>query len=562
MNISISNVPLRSDAIKTSYPPIGAMAIIQALRGAGYDADFFDINYHRPSDEKIREYLQRNKFDVLGISAPVSTSYKFVRKLVTMTRSISPQTVLVVGGAITSASEVLLSLNDIDFCVIGEGERVIVNLMRYIKSYKRHKDENILKGIRGICFKSEKGKIVFTGYEKELPAEKIEDADYGILDKHSNVDQYIVEPSYYVQFKHDERTFAPHRKGKRLATVVSSRGCINRCAFCYRWQRGIRVFSVDKVIGHVRHLMGRYNVGFVSFGDENFGVSKKWVDEFIEKIKSLDILYRIAGICCENVNPALLTRLKESGCVAIHYGFESGSNRMLKVMEKRADVTLNEQTALWTHEAGLQTVPALVVGLPGESYSTIGETTDFVKRITKIWDIDPLISPNALIALPGTPVYEYARYRGLLGRTLNDEENYLLTVSDQSGSSLRHLNVTDYPYFVVLGWIRCICWGARYHYYKTHRKSQKKAGKTFRERLYGNPFFYHLRYVIAPLVVMYKSYRDDKELFLRRSFELLAWPFKKKAFTRYTPLRTFLKERMEELRDIGPEDIKVLRLGR
>lgn len=580
MRIVICNVPLRSEGLKTAYPPLGPLAIIQSLRSSGHDAVFYDINSFRPSDADIVNYFLENKYDVIGISATVSTSYEFVKKIGLMIKSISKKTPIVVGGALTASSEILLKFAGVDFCVLGEGEKIIVNLVNYISTHGIEKSYEELKRIKGVCFlKSGSDEVIFTGYEDQLSLNEIRDPDYGIIEKYSNIDNYVISPSYYEQFDYDERSFEESRRGKRLATIITSRGCVNRCTFCYRGQRGIRILPVDRVISHIKSLMLNYNVGFISFGDEDFGASKRWLEEFTEKVKSLDILYRIAAICVTNVDFSILKKIKESGCVSVHYGFESGSNKILKVMEKSSDVDLNIKVARWTYEANLQTVYALVVGMPGESYHTIRETTDFVKRITEFLPKKPVISINALVVLPGTPVYEYARYRGLLGKTLADEEKYLLRISDKGGVSMKQLNITDYPYFIVLGWIRCIYIAARYNYYKKKNLSvgltrhllseawraifgHNKSNASLVEDLYGHPLIYHLRYIISPLLVMYKSCKEDTMLFLQRCLELLIRPFKNKTFTSYISLRSFLNKESRTTKEVDPASIQILRLGR
>lgn len=581
MKIGICNVPLRGDKEKTVYPPLSVLAVMQSLRLAGYNnCGFYDINFFRPDEQALKNHFLREQYDIAGISASVSTSYKFVKKLAALIKSVSPRTIIVLGGALSVSSEVILKfVKEIDYCVVGEGEKTIIDLVNYIRSYGLGKSEEKLKTVKGLCFLNDKGEVVFTGYQDQLKVDEITDPDYGIIERYSDVNQYIITPFIFEQFRCDERTYERGRKDKRLATVVSSRGCVHRCTFCYRWQRGIRVFPVDRVIRHIRYLIEKYNVGFVSFGDENFGAAKRWIEEFIEQIKPLDILYRIAGICCENVSLPLLRQLKNSGCVALHYGFESGSDKILKVMEKKADVQRNLETARWTHEAGLQTVPALVVGMPGESYKTIGETTDFVNKITEFWPRDPIISINALVPLPGAPVYEYARYRGVIGKTLEDEERYLLGVSDQSGASLRHINLTDYPYFIVLGWIRCICWAARYNYYRKHDVAslsslqlfsrllgvlfkRRQIDRALREGIYGNSLFYHARYFIAPLYIMCKQAKADKQLFFYRCKELAVFPFRRRPFNDYVSLRQLLLERVGYLKEAPADSVQGLRVGR
>ncbi len=577
MRIAICSVPLRSENLKTTYPPLGALAVIQSLKLAGYEAAFYDINVFRYPEEDMKEYFLKNRFDVVGISATVSTSYKFVKSISSLIKAVSPDTTIVVGGALTASSEILLKFTEIDFCVIGEGEKVIVNLVKYIAVNGRRKSDAELKRIKGICFLDSGSNAVFTGYEEQLKADEIQDADYGIVEKYSKIENYVISPFFYEQFKHDVRSYEPHRAGKKLATVVTSRGCVNRCTFCHRWQKGIRVFSVDRVIKYIKFLKETYSVGFISFGDEDFGASKRWTEEFIERIKPLDILYRISGACADNVDPALLKKLRDSGCVSIHYGFESGSDKILKVMEKRADVDLNVKVSTWTCEAGLQTVYALVIGMPGESYKTVSETGDFIKRITEFLPRDPILSINALVVLPGAPVYEYARYKGFLGRTLDEEEKYLLRVSDQGGGSLKQLNLTDYPYLVVHSWIRCLYWTGHYNYYRRNnlpristRKLFKKVfeiamgcrrqAKGFSENTFSHPLFYHLRYPLSLLLIMLKNFKEDKKLFFQRCAELLTWPFRSRTYTEYISVRRFLDE-MAGAKE-ADDGIRLLRLGR
>ena len=583
MRISICNIAQQSDDKRTKFSPIAPLVIIQALRSAGYTAEFFDIDGKRPSVSRIKEYFEKNKFDVVGISAIVSTAYCAVKELSSLIRSVSPDTVIVLGGGLTAASEIILKFTDVDFCVISEGEKIMVNLVKYISSHGRKIEEEALKNIRGLCFKNGKNDVIFTGYEKPLSVDDIQYPDYGIVKEYSDINNYIVDVKevglYFNEFKADGRIFGKDPAKNKLAIIVTSRGCIHHCTFCHRAHQGIRIFPVDKVIKYIQYLKEAYNVGFISFGDENFGASKKWTEEFIEKIKPLDMLYRIQGVCCENMNPELLKGLKESGCCAIQYGFESGSDRMLKVIEKKSDAAMNEQVAKWMHEMRLSTSPAFIVGMPGESYQTIEETSRFAQRITEFLPQLSTLTVKLLVALPGAPVYEYARYRGFLGKRPEDEEKYLIRVSNEGGGSIKQLNLTDYPYFIVQGWVRCICWSAYHNYYKKRdypRVSvwklawnavqillkRKKKDKDFYTMFYSCPFIYNFRYVIAPVVSMAINCRQDKKLFLTRFVELLAWPFRKKMYKEHISVRQFLKENTDYMKNCAPFNVQTIRMGR
>lgn len=581
IKIVICNVPLRSEDARTTYPPLGAMFITQALKSGGYNPLFYDINYFRPTFSEVRDYFLRHRPDVIGISATVSTTYAYVKKLSLLIKEILPHSMIVVGGAITASSDIILKFTKVDICVTGEGEQVIVHLLDYFSKQGLVKIDEELKKVLGICFLNQTADMVFTGYEIQIPAHEIPDPDYEILREHSELNGYIIDPKYYPQFKYDRRVNEVKRQGKKMATVVTSRGCIARCTFCHRWQKGLRILPVDRVIDHIKFLMERHDVGFISFGDEDFGASQKWVDEFVEKISTLDILYRIGAIRVDHVDLPVLKKYQESGCVAIHYGMESGSDRILSVMEKRATVQMNRDAAIKTFQAGLQTVPAAVVGMPGETYGTIEETARFLQDITEFYPYDPLISPNLLVALPGTPVYEYARLKGFLGQKPQDEEKYLIRISDHGGESPVQFNFTDTPYFAVQSWVRCLVISVLYNYYKKNNLPTLsngmfivslfqfflgvRRGHSFSCSLMSHPLFYRFRYVLTLIQVMIVNFKEcDTKLFLERCVELLAWPFKRKAFTKYISLRQFMNERTANLQEIKAnlKNPLQLRLGR
>jgi len=457
--IVICTTPIRP--VPTDYPPFGSMAIIQALRGAGYDPVFYDIDGLRPTFESVEEYFTREQPDVLGISAVVSTAYAYTKRLARMVKRVSPKTRIILGGNLAASAEILHRLAGIDYCVSGEGEVVAVNLMNYLSRRIERAlggdDFVALRAIPGISFLDADGRLVFTGFEAKIPAEDFIEPDYTILEKESRIENFIVDPLTRQDFAWDPRTSQPHRKGKKVATVVTTKGCVARCTFCHRWDKGYRTRPVDHIVRQIQHLKDRYNVGFIMFSDENFGSDRQLVNELIEAIKPLDVLYIVGGVRCRTVDPDLLKRLKDSGCTAVYYGMESGSTRILQVMEKNATLEHNRNAARWTAEAGLYTIYQLVLGMPGESAETIRETTEFFKEATALLPEPPLMrmSINFIQALPGTPVYEYARHIGEIGKTLAEEEKYLELISDiNAADETKFINFTDWDYLTVQSWRR------------------------------------------------------------------------------------------------------------
>lgn len=452
MKICICTTPIRSEP--TNYPPSGSLSIINSLRQMGENVDFYHIDCFRYPLEQIGEYFANNRYDVVGISAVVSTAYAYTKKLSELIRTVSPETTIVLGGNLAVSAELILRKTAIDFCVVGDGEIIIQNLIRVLS--KKPLDYGELRATAGICFLDEKGKFNFTGFGARPSADNIEWPDYSILESIGALPYYI---PYMVKGEHRFGDSVETRPGDRSAIVVMSKGCVAHCTFCHRWEKGYRALPVERIINHIKDLKAKYNVRFISVADENFGSDRKATWDIVNKMGELEIIWTAGGVRTNTVSRESLLHWKNNGCILINYGVESGSPSILKVMEKNTSLEDNINAIVWTGEAGLETVIQLVIGMPGENDVTIGETIDFLKKVFPsmlVWRDRPPsegTSVNFAQALPGTPLYEYARERGLIGKTLDEEELYLLKISDiNAGATGHYLNFTEQSMLKALTW--------------------------------------------------------------------------------------------------------------
>jgi anaerobic magnesium-protoporphyrin IX monomethyl ester cyclase len=468
-DVLVCTTPIRP--VATDFPPFGSMAVIQQLRREGHDPYFFDIDHLRPSADDVARTLERERPKVLGISAVVSTAYAYTRDLVRLARQVLPDATIVVGGNLAASAEVLLRRAGVDACIAGDGELPFANLVRWRLDGG---DRRRLASIPGLVFLDEEDEVRFTGYERALAPHELSDPDYTILERFSRIESFIRDPvadphvSSNIHFVNDPRFAEPHRRGKRAGTVIASKGCVARCTFCHRWERGFRQLSVPRIVARIRDLMERYDVGFVQFGDENFGSDGRALDALLPALRALDILWGVGGMRARTATPELLARMRAAGCVTVYYGIESGSQRMLDVMEKNTRVATNRDALAWTQAAGLQTTVQLVVGMPGEDSASIGETAAFVQEVTAAYADGPAerLSINYAQALPGTPLYEYARRAKLLGATLDDEERYLVRISDtDAADDAKTINFTGRPFLEVTTWRGRIIVEAMQHWY-------------------------------------------------------------------------------------------------
>lgn len=457
--IQIIIPPLRKTT--TIYPPYGAMYIASSLLEDGHDVQIINVDAERINHSEVCERVRRYMPDVVGFSATVATSYKYVKEISRIINERFPHVVIIVGGGLAAAAEVVLNNTSVTVVVAGEGDITVKEVVERIE-----KNGN-LSDIQGIVYK-DGDKIIKT--EPRTLIKKLDTLKYpgfDLVDMNvymKNIFDVITGFHGYKDMGYDRRFYEPHRN-TRILRVPISRGCFARCSFCYRHMLGIRHFSFDYIFDFIEYLSDRYNTNQFSFGDECFAPNKVWNWKFIENYKKrkLDIMFQVLGMRVDTVDRDILKAYKDIGCWMIEYGFESGSQRMLDVIDKRVRVEQNVNTALWTKEAGIFTSPTLVLGMPGESTETIYETIDALKRMnygSRVWQ------STFAMAMPGAPLYEYAKLKGLI----TDEDNYLESINDLNASDVIDLdafiNFTDEPKEVVSNWPTLISKELQKHFSK------------------------------------------------------------------------------------------------
>jgi radical SAM superfamily enzyme YgiQ (UPF0313 family) len=454
VKLMLITTPIRP--VAGSFPPIGSLSIISYLRKHGIETDFYHIDGIRPEFDAAVRHIVESKPDVLAVSAVVSTAYAYTKKLVLAVKAQLPDVLVIVGGSLSASAEVLLRRAGVDLCATGEGERVMVNVVERARSTRRPAD---FADIPGLVLLDSKGDLVNTGFEAQLGKEEIYDVDWSDLENAADISTYIypleIDGEMDPWFQSDPRAFEPHRAGKTVVQLPGAKGCVAKCTFCHRWDKGIRYIPTELIERRLKNLIQNYNVGFVIISDENFGTDKKWLAAFCEMIKPYDVLWHVSGMRVNCIDPERIQMMKDAGCTAIVYGMETGSERMLQVMEKKVKLKDNYNAMKWTIEARLRTIVQLVIGMPGEDTDSIDDTAKFAAYANtlspdqKPWDL----SINFAQALPGTPLYEYARRVGLIGQSLDAEEEYLMQVSDRDASDEScTLNFTGKPFFIHRSW--------------------------------------------------------------------------------------------------------------
>jgi anaerobic magnesium-protoporphyrin IX monomethyl ester cyclase len=421
--------------IPTTYPPIAVLSILNALKTNGYDRNsFYNIDYLRPDIDQAVEYIVDENPDILAISAVVSTAYDYVKELTLKIKTYLPNLPIILGGPLAASAEIVLRRTGVDFLCTGEGEMVLPTFLDKFVDLTR---TECLASVPGLVYLDQFDDLIFTGYADPLEKAKMYEFDWEDINDSTQLDHYF--PKVYEGdevFCDDERAKNLGLIGKRSIEIPGSKGCVAKCTFCHRWDKGIRYIPIPILMERIKEVQEKFDVGFIRMADENFGTDRKWLDEFCREIKKLDLLWMVSGMRVNCISGPQLKMMKEAGCTRCVFGMETGSPRMLKVMNKGVKIEDNFRAIDLIHEYGLSTTVQLVIGMPGETNETVRETGDFLRHaVAKDKNRSPFdVSINYAQALPGTPLFEYARHKGHLGKGIDGEEDYLLWVSDKNAN--------------------------------------------------------------------------------------------------------------------------------
>ncbi len=438
MNVLLVNVPSRRG--KGGFTlPLGLLYVGAIVERCGHKVRIFDPYL---SGSELRErgngiiegIIKEFGPSIVGFGG-IATSYGRTKNLSTLLKNRYPEILQIAGGALSSVSDLLLTKTDVDVVFRGETE---VSLPQFLHAFEQ---KNSFEEVHGISYLSGT-QIVYTP-----PAEQIEDLDtipfpaYHLVE----LEQYFTDITDWLAVYQINLEKSPHRADilarlrgrKHHIPIVSSRGCTHRCLFCYRHMRGHRQHSVAYIINHLRFLKDRYGLEGFQFCDELFNANRSWVREFCDALEreKIDIFYLIGGARVDNIDEQMLTRLKETGCIEICYGQESGSDSILKEYRKGVHSRQNKDiTLLTTKTVGIPSTVQLVIGSPEETNQTIYETIQFLKDIEAYQ-----FSLNYLIPLPETPIWKYVTKN----RLVSDVEKFLDRVAEYGGTPL--LNLTKMP---------------------------------------------------------------------------------------------------------------------
>jgi len=357
--------------------PYSLLQTASLLRQQGDEVALLDMNGFDLPYSELDAAVRRHRPDLV-VFRFTPTTYDWDVRTAAMVKAVdgSIATAGICWTLHTMPEAVLRDAPDLDYYVRQDYEVVTPALVRAL-------EEGTTDRVEGIAFR--RGSEVVT----TPPATPLKDYDtlpipaYDLL---PSLDPYFVT--------------AP--AGQPFTILYTSKGCPFRCSFCTVAGTPLKMRSAEHILDELRYLKERYGLRTASFFDETFTFDRKRVEVICRRLteERLDIQW-YCNTRAQLVDPELLRTMRRAGCRGVSFGIESGSQRILDSVDKKITVEQGRQAIEWAKAARLKVFASFILGLPGEDWSTVQETLDFVK------DTLPTSAQfNVAVPYPGTRLYE------------------------------------------------------------------------------------------------------------------------------------------------------------
>lgn len=370
MKLLFINSPLSySKKGGANSPPLGLLYLAAVLEKNNYQAKVLDAAALNLSLVDLVNRVKNEKADVVGVTATTLSMPSLIETCRAI-KSALPKVKVIVGGfGPTLEAEKTIKENDfIDLVAIGESELTIVQIADYFSG------KIPITDVHGVVYRLN-GQPKFSELQ-----EFIKD-----LDNIPWPAYHLLEPDFYsysgVHGSHDGIV-------RPNVVMFASRGCPHRCIFCCLQQRRPRFRDPEKVVDEIEYYHKKYGVKSVQIYDDEFiGMSaqeNQWITDICDEIikRGLNKLgFMVQGRCGRFVNLDVLKKMRQAGFKWVWWGVETGSPKVLKIIQK--DITPDDikRTFALAKKAGLKSLMFIMVGFPGETEEDVALTAKLIKEV-------------------------------------------------------------------------------------------------------------------------------------------------------------------------------------
>lgn len=366
---------------QVSLPPLGIGYLSAYLKQQCWSAE---TSFHHTVEELIDA-----KPDLVAIS---STTENFHHATTVAKRVKEALGIPVLGGGmhITSLPHALPSVYDLG--VVGEGEQTLVDIYRLYEEVKNPTPADFRK-LKGVVYHEDGQVVIAPGQDLIKEMDGLPYPDRELIDHGWKVPNWDT------------------------VHLVSSRGCPYKCSFCsssLHWKR-FRFFSPEYVANEIEFLRNRYNPETLYFFDDLFvghiGRWRKVVQLFKERGIHKGVTFR-AYARVDLITEQMAEEFAELNFKYIDFGFESNNTEILKFLTKtRVTPEINQRAVDLLVRNNISIGANFIIGSPPETRAMAQDSFDFAEHNRDAID---RCSVGPLQPLPGTPIWNYAKMKGLV----------------------------------------------------------------------------------------------------------------------------------------------------
>ncbi len=351
---------VKEQKIMRPYPPLGLLYISSYLKQKGLFVDVFDTTFSSKNDFKKHVLVQKPTIIALYVNLMTKLNVLDLIQWIKSEKKLQ-NTKIILGGPDVTYNTLDYLQAGADFIVLGEGEQTCYELI-----YALQKSEIDFENIAGISYLNHEQIEV-----KTAPREKIKN-----IDTLPFPDRESIDLTKYIE------VWKTHH-GSGMISISTQRGCPYTCKWCSTavYGQSYRRRSVENVLAELEFLIQKYQINTFWFVDDVFTVSHQWLRAFNDEIVKKGITIRYECISrADRMNEEVIQLLKSSGCFRIWIGAESGSQKIIDLMDRRVDVMQVREMIQQTKKHGIEAGTFIMLGYPGETKEDIEETIIHLKE--------------------------------------------------------------------------------------------------------------------------------------------------------------------------------------
>jgi anaerobic magnesium-protoporphyrin IX monomethyl ester cyclase len=373
-------------------PPLGLCSLAAVLRENGLSVAIKDYALQPASDRRMASDINEFSPAVIGITATTPSIHSAI-SLARFIKEQNPDIHLCAGGVHASNRPEEMLQSGFESVCIGEAEYSFLELTKAIIKKKSVED------IPGVITKNTNKAVINSQWQHVEDLDKLPFPAIDLLP----VDEYFRR----------KRTYGVITRSPRVLPILTTRGCPSRCTFCHSVTGNrIRYRSSQNVVDEIEINVQKYKIREIQILDDNFAFNREHAISICREIRKRNLNIQFwfpTGIREDNLDEEMLIELRQTGCYALSFGLESGSQKVLGLMRKNKTVAEMKEKVLLAKKHGFKVTAGFLFGTPGETLADMEQTIEFACSL-------PLDSLNFQIVspYPGTEVREIAERNGYL----------------------------------------------------------------------------------------------------------------------------------------------------